>query len=451
MISVQALRFVLVLFTLIALAALAFAACGDDDEEGETPTPAETPAETPTGVDISGESVDVLGIWGDDPELANFRALVAPWEAVTGASMDFTGTRDDVALINTRVEGGNPPDVYLPASLGFFKELQAAGELVPLSECSNIDMAELDAAYGGSLDDFTVDGEVYGFLFKSGNKGTVWYSPTAFTANGYAVPTTYDELVALSDQIVADGNTPWSIAEFANGGTGFPGSDFIQQFLIMESGPDVYDQVATGAIPYSDDQVKAAWEKYGEIALTEGYAVGGSDAILATTFSEGAFPLLADPPEAFLHYMGAFNSGFITTQFPDAVAGEDFDFFAFPSIDPAYAAAVTGDGNIAVMFSSDDATCSFMELLATAQAQEIWAARGGYLSVNKEVSLDVYPNELDRAIAAQLGSADAVFRFDLDDAMPSAAQQAVFQGVQEYIDGGDLDAILQGIEAAYGP
>jgi alpha-glucoside transport system substrate-binding protein len=396
--------------------------------------------------------VDVVGLWGAEEE-DSFRALVEPWEGATGGSLAYAGTRDDVAIVTTRVEGGNPPDVYFPASLGFFKELQADGELVPLSACPNIDLDELQAAYGESLSDFTVDGEVYGILFKSGNKGSIWYSPEAFEASGYEVPTTYDELIALSDQIVADGNTPWSIAEFANGGTGFPGSDFIQQFLILESGPDVYDQVATGEIPYTDERVKAAWEKYGAIALTEGYALGGSDAILATTFSEGSLPLFTDPPEAFMHYLGAFNSGFITDPSlgfaEDLVAGEDFDFFAFPSVAPEFASAVTGDGNLAVMFNSDETTCSFMEHVGTAEAQEIWAALGGYLSVNSQVSLDVYPNDLDRAIAAQLGSADAIFRFDLDDAMPSAAQQAVFQGVQEYIAGGDLDDILQGVEDAF--
>jgi alpha-glucoside transport system substrate-binding protein len=430
----------------LAAGLLVFAACGGGEEEEATPG-----AETPMA---EAGAVDVIGLWGGAPEEDNFRALVQPWEDATGGTLNYTGTRDDVALVTTRVEGGNPPDVYFPASLGFFKELQAAGNLVPLSACPNIDMAALEDAYGASLDDFTVDGEVYGFLFKSGNKGTVWYNPKAFDANGYTVPTTYQELIALSGQMVTDGNTPWSVAEFADGGTGFPGSDFIQEFLIKEWGPDVYDQVASGEIPYTDYRVKAAWEKYGQIVHTEGWALGGPDAILATTFNQGSLPLFTDPPQAFMHYLGAFNSGFITDPelgFPEGlVPGEDFNFFPFPSITPEYASAVTGDGNIAVMFNSDETTCSFMEHVASAAAQEIWVGLGGFLSVNKNVSLDAYPNDLDRAIAAQLSSPDAIFRFDLDDAMPSEAQQAVFQGVQDYVSGGDLDSILANIEAAFG-
>ncbi len=182
--------------------------------------------------------------------------------------------------------------------------------------------------------------------------------------------------------------------------------------------------------------------------------MGGATGTLATTFSAGSLPLFDDPPGAFMHYMGAFNSGFITDTslgFPDGlVAGEDFDFFAFPTIDAANAGTVTGDGNIAVIFNSDDTTCSFLEHVSTAAAQEIWVAAGGFLTVNKNVSLDVYPtNDLDRRIAGVLSSPDSAFRFDLDDAMPSAAQQAVFAGVQEYLSGTSLDDVLAEIEAAF--
>jgi len=93
MISIRRLRFLLALLTLVALAALAFAAC-DDDEEEEGVTPAE--GETPTVAALG--DVDVLGIWGGD-ELESFEAMVAPWEAETGGEMDFIGTRDITAQL----------------------------------------------------------------------------------------------------------------------------------------------------------------------------------------------------------------------------------------------------------------------------------------------------------------------------------------------------------------
>ena len=151
-----------------------------------------------------------------------------------------------------------------------------------------------------------------------------------------------------------------------------------------------------------------------------------------------------------MHYMGSFNAGFITDPelgFPAGlVAGEDFDFFPFPG------GGVTGDANTMMLLNDDEETCSFAQWMASAEAQEIWVERGGFTSLNTKVSLDAYPTDLDRAVAEQLTDPTAVFRFDADDAMPSGVggdNGAVFTGILEYIGGGDLDGILQGIDDTF--
>jgi alpha-glucoside transport system substrate-binding protein len=123
------------------------------------------------------------------------------------------------------------------------------------------------------------------------------------------------------------------------------------------------------------------------------------------------------------------------------VAGEDYDFFTFPG------GGVTGAANIVYAFNSDPATCSLLRHLAGAEAQEIWVEAGGFTSVNTNVALESYPDETARAAAEQLLDAEP-FRFDLDDAIGGATQQAIFAGVTEYIaNPSQLDTILQNIEA----
>ena len=442
-------RLLWILFALIAVAALAFAACDDDDDEdGVTPT-GETPAagETPAPSADLGD-VDVLGIWGGD-ELTSFEALVAPWEADTGGEFDFTGTRDITAQLTLNVEGGTPPDVALPAEVGLFQRFARDGELVPLSECAGLEEAVLANYPQGFIDLGTVDGTLYGFFMKADTKGTIWYNPGFFADNGYTALTadsSFDDLIALSDAILAGGVVPpWSNAQFANGGTGFPGTDTIQQILLNEAGGDVYDGVIDGSVPFTDAAVKDAFEKFGQLALTDGYVVqGGADAISATGFIEGTFPPFESPPEAALYHLGGFASGFITDQFPDAVPGEDFNFFPWPG------GAVTGGSNIVYAFNSDETTCSFMSHLASAEAQQIWVDIGGFTSVNTQIGLDSYPDPVARAQAEQLTLAET-FRFDLDDAIGGALQAAFFTGVTEYLaDPDSLDGILAGIEAARG-
>ncbi len=400
MISIRRLRFLLALLTLVALAALAFAACDDDEEEeGVTPAEGETPAVAALG------DVDVLGIWGGD-ELESFEAMLAPWEAETGGEVDFVGTRDITSLLTLNIEGGTPPDVATPAEVGLFQQFARDGELAPLSACSGLEETVLANYPQGFIDLGTVDGTLYGFFMKADTKGTIFYNPGFFAENGYeplTAASTFDDLIALSDQILAGGTPPWTNGQFANGGTGFPGSDTIQQILLNEA---------------------------------------GADAISATGFIDSSYPPFESPPTAAMLHMGGFASGFVSEQFPDAAAGEDYSFFPWPG------GGVTGGANIVYAFNSDETTCSFLSHLASAEAQQVWVDRGGFTSVNTQVSLDSYPDTVARAQAEQLTTAE-VFRFDLDDAIGGALQTAFFTGVTDYLaDPGSLDAILAGIEAA---
>ena len=426
------------LLLLLAGVALTFAACNDDDDGGD-----DGPTDAPTDAPDIG-SVDVLGIWGDD-ELTSFEALVKPWEDSTGGDLSFLGTRDITAQLTTRVEGNNPPDVAIPAEIGLFQDFAAEGLLAPLSECPGLE-AKITANYpDGFVDLGTVDGTLYGFFMKADTKGTIFYDPAYFAANNLT-PLTADssfaDLIALSDEILALGLPPWSMGQGANGGTGFPGTDFIQQILLNEAGGDAYDGVIDGSVPFTDADVKDAWEKFGQIALTDGYTSQGSaDVINATNFQDGVFPPFEDPPEAAMTYMGGFASGFIADQFPNAVAGTDYDFFPFPG------GGVTGGANIVYAFNSDPTTCSFLDHIASADAQQIWVDLGGFTSVNSNVDASSYPDVVAQAQAEQLTTAET-FRFDLDDAIGGDLQSTFFTGVTSYLaDPSTLDSILADIEA----
>jgi alpha-glucoside transport system substrate-binding protein len=282
---------------------------------------------------------------------------------------------------------------------------------------------------------------------KADSKGTVWYSPKNFAASGWEVPNTWDELIALSDRIVSEGMNPWSVAVESAEASGWPATDWIGEILLHESGGDVYDQWVNHEIPWTDPRIKSAWEKFGQIVLTTDYVSGGATTALATHFIDGAYLPFEDPPRAAMYYLGAFTQRFINEQFPELVAGEDYAFFPFPTIDSQYAGAVTGGANVVVLFNDNPTTRSFVEYLTTAEAQQIWVKRGGFTSVNNQVSLDAYINPLARLAAEQLTGA-TVFRFDADDNMPSAVQKAFWKGTLDYLqDPLQLDSILADIEA----
>jgi alpha-glucoside transport system substrate-binding protein len=437
------LRF-LVVFTVLSVAA--FSACGDDDDDGDggddTPTAGETASgTTPSGGGGEGGQVTALGIWGDE-ELASFEAMVEGW----GGEMDFTGTRDITALLTTRVEGGSPPDVALPAEVGLFQQFAREGELAPLSECPGLEDLIRENYPQSFIDLGTVDGTLYGFFMKADTKATIFYNPALFEANSLeplSDGATWDDLISLSDAALAAATPPYSIGMEAGAGSGFPGSDVIQQIVLNEQGEDYYDAIVSGETPFTDAGMKDAWEKFGQLALTEGYTVQGSAAAInATNFQDAVQPVYTDPAGAAMVPLGGFATAFIKERFPEAAPVTDYDFFTWPG------GMVTGGANIAYAFNSDPDTCSFLTYIAGAEAQQVWVERGGFTSVNEQVSLDAYPDDVTRKLAEQLLQAD-VFRFDLDDAIGGALQQAEFEGITAYLNDPDsLDSILANIEAA---
>jgi alpha-glucoside transport system substrate-binding protein len=393
-------------------------------------------------------SVEVLGEWGGE-ELTSFQAMVAPWESDTGGQMNFTGTRDFIAVLTTRVQANNPPDVAILPNPGTMQEYANSGDLVPLSNF--LDMTTINQNYAkGWVDLGTVNGIFYAVFIKAADKGTVWYNPKTFSANGWTVPETWDDMIALSDQIVAENKVPaapWSVAVESGAASGWPATDWMAEILLRKYGGDVYDQFVNHEIAWTDPKIKDMWEMFGKIALTDGYVPGGASAILATNFQDGTYLPFEDPPKAAMDYLGDFTAGFISTQFPNLVAGEDYSFFPFPTITAQYSGGVTGGANLVVVFNDTPTVRSFVEYLSTADAQSILVKRGGFTSVNNKVSLNDYPDVLTRAAAQQLTGA-TLFRFGAGDSMPSAVQTAWWAGVLAYIqDPSQLDSILADIES----
>ena len=88
---------------------------------------------------------------------------------------------------------------------------------------------------------------------------------------------------------------------------------------------------------------------------------------------------------------------------------------------------VMGGGDTVVMFRNSAAARALIDYLATPQAAEIWAKRGGFSSPNKDVKASVYPDPIQRRMAVALATAP-VFRFDMSDQAPAAFGATVGQG-----------------------
>jgi alpha-glucoside transport system substrate-binding protein len=419
-------------------AASLLAACGG------TASPSTTPTVTTT--------VDVLNVWSGE-EQASFNAVVTPFEIQNDVVVNIETTRDVDAILTTRIQGGNPPDIAILPNPAKMQQLASQGHLVPLD--SFLDMTSIQANYSSAWTSLgSYNGKLYALFYKAANKGTVWYNPKQFTAIGAQIPATFQDLITLSNTIAKSGKYPWTMGVSSGSASGWPAADWIAEIYLNQSGPAMYDQWYTHKIPWTDPTIKTAFQTFGQIVTGKHYINGAPQSILATGFQPASYLPYQSPPAAYMYYLGDFTEGFITTQFPNAMAGTDFNFFPFPTINTQYQGAVTGGADVVVALKNTTAVQKLVKYLATAQAQTIWVQRGGFTATNKAVAASAYPNSVAAASAQQLASATS-FRFGADDLMPPAMENAFWAGMLSYIaDTSKLDSILASLETtavqAYG-
>jgi alpha-glucoside transport system substrate-binding protein len=400
-------------------AALVFAACS-----------------SPSGSGGAGKSVSVIGTWGGDEEKA-FKAMVQPWEAETGNTVKYTGTRDLNAVLTTGVASGVLPDLAGLPGPGQMAEFAKGGSLKPLDDV--LDKATYTSETAPALVKLgTVDGKLSGVFIKAAVKGLIWYSPKLHDYSSGA-PASWDDLKTQAKANQGAAKAIWCVGLESGAASGWPGTDWIEDIVLRQAGPDKYDQWWQGKLKWSSPEIKSAFQTFGDVIKD---AAGGSSTVLTTAFQEGGDGLFASSPACEFHHQASFITGL--GKFKDAKAGTDYNFFPFPDIDPQYTGAVEGAGDLFGMFHDTAEAKSLMKYLVTAKAQDIWVKLGGALSANKNATS--YPDDIAKRSAALLSDAK-IFAFDASDLMPTAMNAAFWTAILDYTkDPSKLDSILQSLD-----
>jgi alpha-glucoside transport system substrate-binding protein len=382
--------------------------------------------------------VSMLAVWAGDEE-ARLIEIFQPLIDACNITFTYEGTRDLNALLATRVEGGNPPDIALMPNVGALELYEE--NLIPLDQVG----ANLDNYSQSWLDLGSVDGTVYGVFVKSDVKSLVWYSPIDFEAMGYELPKTWDDFVALVDQIKTDGGVPLSMGMGSGSATGWTGTDFVQDILLRTQGVDYTDGLATGETAWNDAGVKEAWEIYGTWATDPTYALGGAEGTVSTGFLEAVHAVFADPPQAYMVKQSGFAGGVVEGQYPELEFGTDFNFFVIPSADGSSPPVQVG-GDAMAVFNDTPSVQAVVGYLTSGRGGRAWAASGFDLSPNNKVTGLSYTDPISAAKANVLLRAPAV-SFDVGDLLPGGMALDEFEAITEYVNGGDLDAILNRLQA----
>ena len=370
--------------------------------------------------DLSGQTVTITGPWtGNEKEKVD--KVFALFTQATGASVNYSGSDSFEQDIVISARAGSAPNLAVFPQPGLAADMASQGLLTPLAD-GTADWVASNFAAGSSWVDLGTyadpDGNdaLYGLFYRIDVKSLVWYSPEAFDEAGYDIPETMEDLKALTDQIVADGEVPWCIGLGSGAATGWPATDWVEDMMLRTNSPADYDAWVTNEMPFTDPKVIASMEEYGHFVLNDAYVDGGSSAVASTDFRDSPAGLFAIPPKCYMHRQASFIPAF----FPDGtVVGEDADFFYFPAYESKdLGKPVLGAGTLFAITNPSEAATAMVEFLKLPIAHEAWMTQGGFLTAHAGVNLATYADDSLRAQGEILQNA-TTFRFDASDLMPA--------------------------------
>lgn len=381
--------------------------------------------------------------------------LVESWSdfaQCTGINIEYQGSSEFEAQIAVLAEGGNAPDIGIVPQPGLLARLAEGGWLIPASAEveANVDewWSEDWKQYG------TYDGTFYAAPLMASIKGYVWYSPTQFEENGWEIPQTLDELTALTEEIAATGQKPWCVGLESGDATGWPATDWIEDWVLRLHGPEVYDQWVTHEIPFNDPRIVEAFDAVGAYIKNEDYVNGGIgdvSTLVTEAFQTAGLPILDG--ECSLHHQASFYETFWNAEGGDeVVVASDGDVFGFltPPATAGDPLSVTGGGEFPVAFRDAEE----VETVRAFLSSDTWAnnrvSLGGVISANKGVDPENASSELLVQSIEILQDPETTFRFDGSDLMPGAVgADSFWRGVVAWVTGQSTQETVDAIESSW--
>lgn len=371
-----------------------------------------------------------------------FQVLVRDFTAATGVDAEVQVVSDPSGVAaQAAAQDADLAVVFAPE----LARAVAQGHALPLDGLVDVGTLAADL-WPGLLDAGRVDGQVHGFPVGVQPKSLVWYDPGAFAAGGYAIPATWEELLTLSEELVADGRTPWCVGIESGGATGWVVTDWIEDAVLRLHGPEVYDAWVVNEVPFDSDPLRAAIEGYvSPVLFGSGFVAGGSEGMVETSFVDSPQGLFDG--SCVMHRQALFATLFFP---PGTVVGEDVEVFALPPIAAGSgAASQVVAGELVTVVNDTPGAVAFLTYLGSPRAGEVWADQGDGIAALRVIPPQRYPRaEVQRVV--ELLSDVEVMRYDGSDLMPfEIGADSFWREATDWVrrDGAELDAMLRRIDA----
>jgi alpha-glucoside transport system substrate-binding protein len=386
---------------------------------------------TADGEDVRGDPIVMFGPYRG-AEADRLVDSLEEYAESAGVEIRYTGSTDFVSDLQRRIDSADAPDIAFVPQPGVVDQLVDDESIFPLDDATSRQLVEnYDPAVREIADSGGVD---YAVPFRRTMKSVVWFRRDVFEAEGWALPTTLDELEVLSARITnaERGIAPWCFSISAGDATGWAATDWVEDLVIRRHGVDVYDEWTAGTVEFADPAIEAAFAEFRDLVLRPGRVAGGVVDVVSKRVDRAWEPLLDSEPGCAMYRQADFAIGWMPN---DTKVGPDesLDWFVLPGVDSGAAPLVIGGDEI-VQFDDRPEVNALMTFLASADAGTPWASSGGFLSAKSSISADVYPEFEGGFIAALATSPVEVF--DASDQMhPDIGSGLLWTEITKWVGG----------------
>lgn len=347
-----------------------------------------------------GQKVTFLGGWGAG-EQTDFKAILSYCQSHYNVKpvYELAPGGDVATTLSTRVQGGNPPDLAALSTPSSMQQYVAGNSLVPITWLKQSTFNNQYSTFWRNLG--TINGKLYAIYMKADVKSLVWYSPPKFNAGHYTIPKTWNQMIALSKQMVSQGKSPWTFGVGGSPASPWTLTDFLENIYLNEYGTSMYQKWYEGKISWTSPSVKSAMNHLAKIVGNNSMIAGGRSKALSQAWDQAAAQMVTDPSAEFFQE-ATFTEAGLQSDLPSKKPGVDYNAFPFPSIKSFPVPPMEVGPNGVVAFNNHPGTEALVTCLTDPKALEQWATRGGYVSPNNAVPLSAYHDPILKKAAQML-------------------------------------------------
>lgn len=422
------------------VASLSLAGCGGGSDDPSSSAGAGSSG----GGAAATKQLEIFSWWTSGSEDAALKSLISAYTAkyadvqVTNGAVAGGGGGNAQQILQTRIQGGNPPDTFQThpnESLKVYLDADALEDITSVYDATGLkdkmpaDMLKAHENNG--------DGKYYGLSVGAHRGNVLWYSIPVLEKAGVTAPSgayTPEQFLTDLEKVKASGATPLCLGAKDT----FAVAQLFENTMLGIVGKDKWNQLTTNQLQWSDPDVAKAADTF-----TKVMAYADSDAS-AMTWDQAAKKL--GEGQCAFNSMGDWEYGELVKA--GKAEGTDFGYVAHPGSDGTFVLVVDTFA-VAKGAKNLENAKNWMTVLADPKAQLEFNKLKGSTPIRNDVDVSSLP-KYQQAAAEAYRSNGLVWSIAHGQATPPTFQQGFFDAVTQFVSNKDSAAFTQALVSAAG-